>query len=236
MTDLPLEETAAAPTNLPEKFREPETGGVRVEALLQSYLELEKRLSSSLPLPQSEDDKLRLVRMLGCPETPQAYEIDCAHGLFTPDDGINARLHEQGLTNAQAQAVYDLAAEKFVPMMLEFARDFQADREIERLVQAFGGPEKWQDVSRQLLAYGKKNLPPDVLSSLASSYDGVMALYRLMKGQEPGIAPERAGQGAGAAPGESELRGMMRDPRYWRDKEPGYVAQVTSGFKSLYGA
>lgn len=27
---------------------------------------------------------------------------------------------------------------------------------------------------------------------------------------------------------------MMRDPRYWRDKEPAFVATVSEGFKTLY--
>jgi hypothetical protein len=27
---------------------------------------------------------------------------------------------------------------------------------------------------------------------------------------------------------------MMRDPRYWRERDPALVAQVTEGFKRLY--
>jgi hypothetical protein len=27
---------------------------------------------------------------------------------------------------------------------------------------------------------------------------------------------------------------MMRDPRYWRDRDPAFIAQVTEGFKRLY--
>ena len=65
MTDL-TESQNAQPLNVPEKFRDPATGAVRVEALLQSYLELEKRMSNSLPMPQSDEDKLRLSRLLGC--------------------------------------------------------------------------------------------------------------------------------------------------------------------------
>ncbi len=78
--------------------------------------------------------------------------------------------------------VYDLAAERLVPMILELSADFKADREVEKLTAAFGGPQTWQEMSRQLLAYGKKTLPPDVLTNLSSSYEGVMALYRMMKG------------------------------------------------------
>jgi hypothetical protein len=27
---------------------------------------------------------------------------------------------------------------------------------------------------------------------------------------------------------------MMRDPRYWRERDPSFIAQVTEGFQRLY--
>lgn len=206
------------PINIPEKFRDPESGAVNTDSLLKSYLELEKRLSAQP----------------GCPASPEEYEVDTSHGLFTADPDINGKLHEKGFTTEQVQAVYDLAAEKFVPMILELAGEFQADREVERLVSAFGGKENWAEVSRQLLAYGKQNLPADVLENLSSSFEGVMMLYRMIKGEggdRPGLGREQ-----GSAPkGEGDLRSMMRDPRYWKQRDPAFVAKVTEGFKSMYG-
>lgn len=205
--------------SLPEKFRDAETGEVRLEALVKSYCELEKKLSS-MPAPPA------------VPASPDDYEIDVSHGLFAIDPEVNGRLHAKGFTAEQVQEVYALAAEKLVPAILELTQEFQADREVERLVAAFGGPEKWQEVSRQLLAFGKKNLPPDVLTNLSSSFEGVMALHRLMKGQEPGIAVREADS---AATSEGDLRSLMRDPRYWREKDPAFVAKVTDGFRRMYG-
>jgi len=34
---------------------------------------------------------------------------------------------------------------------------------------------------------------------------------------------------------DKELQSMMRDPKYWRDRDPAFVAKVTEGFKNLYG-
>ena len=34
---------------------------------------------------------------------------------------------------------------------------------------------------------------------------------------------------------EQDLQAMMRDPRYWRDRDPSFVAQVTDGFRKMYG-
>lgn len=219
--------------NIPEKFRDPETGEIRVDALLASYQELERKLSSMLPRPETDDDKLNLLKMLGMPETPEDYDVKCDHGLFCADPEINQRLHARGFTLEQVQEVYDLAAEKFVPMILELAGDFQADREVERLVSAFGGEEKWREVSRQLLAFGQKNLPAQVLQTLAASFDGVMTLYRMMEAQEPGMSSMAA---AGTAvTDEKELYAMVRDPRYWKQRDPTFVAKVTESFSRLYG-
>ena len=33
---------------------------------------------------------------------------------------------------------------------------------------------------------------------------------------------------------EAGLTRMMRDPRYWRERDPALVAQVTEGFQRLY--
>ncbi|MGZ9109347.1 MAG: capsid assembly protein [Micavibrio sp.] len=226
-------ETQAAlkPETLPEKFWDSETGEIRLDSLIQSYIALEKKLSTMVAKPESAEDKTKLYRMLGVPETPEEYCVNCDHGLFTPDADMNARLHERGFTPEQVQTVYDLAAEKLVPMILEISDEFKADREVERLAAAFGGPERFQEVSRQLLAFGRKNLPADVLNNLSSSFEGVMALYRMMKGEDAAISPriESASDSS-----ESDLRSMMRDPKYWRQKDPAFVGKVTEGFRRLY--
>ncbi len=156
---------------IPDKFKDPETGDLKTDVLLRSYKELEKKLSQS---PSA-------------PKTAEEYCIDCAHGFFTPDTEVNQRMHAKGFTHEQAQEAYNLAAEKMMPMILQVAAEFQADREVEKLINHFGGIEKWKEVSRQLLAYGQQNLGADVLENLSSSYEGVLALHRMMKTDEPGL-------------------------------------------------
>lgn len=207
--------TQTSPT-IPDKFKN-ESGELNVENLLTSYSELEKKLSKNPSVPKSADD----------------YCIDCQHGLFGVDQEMNKRLHEKGFSNEQVQIVYDLAAEKMVPLVIQMAADYRADREIEKLVEHFGGDEKWREISRQLLAFGERALPADVLDTLASSYDGVLALHRMMKGEEPGLA--RKSEPQGNKSGEMELQSMMRDPKYWRDQDPSFVSKVTEGFQRLYG-
>lgn len=224
-----IETSLSKPANLPEKFWDETQQQIRVDALLNSYLELEKKLSTMI----NPDDRARVLTTLGVPESPDGYEINVGHGLFPVDTDVNKRLHERGFTPDQVQIVYDLAVEKMVPMVLELADEFKAEREVDRLIAAFGGPETWAEISRQLLAYGQKNLSPEVLSNLAGSFEGVMALYRLMKGEEPVMSREDAQTSSG---GEQELQSMMRDPRYWKTRDPAFVAQVTEGFRRMYAA
>ena len=53
----------------------------------------------------------------------------------------------------------------------------------------------------------------------------------MMKSEEPGLEarPDKTPQS-----GDKELHAMMRDPKYWRDRDPAFVAKVTDGFKRLY--
>lgn len=204
-------------TDIPEKFKDPKTGEVQLDLLAKSYRELEQKLSQK---PSA-------------PKTPEEYPITCDHGMFEPDIEINRRLHQHDFTPDQAQIVYDLAAEKMMPMLREVAADFKAEREVEKLINHFGGAEQWKEMSRQLLAFGQKNLPADVLDNLSSSYEGVVALHRMMKGGEPKLSRNSSAIRGGA--NEAELSSMMRDPKYWREKDPAFVAKVTEGFESLYG-
>ena len=214
MTNLLVEDID--PAIVPEKFKNPETGAIRLDALVNSYGELEKKLSSGPSAPNA----------------PEEYCVNCEHGLFEPDEDINRRLHAKGMSQEQVQEVYDLAAEKMVPMVKEIADDFKADREVEKLINHFGGPDKWKEVSRQLLAFGQRNLPGDVLENLSSSYEGVLALHKMMKSEEPGLKKQSENP---SRLGEQDLQSMMRDPKYWRDKDPAVVAKVTEGFKTIYG-
>lgn len=203
------------PSGLPPQFWDAAAGNVKLEDLLKAYQELEARLSQvAAPPPRPED-----------------YAIDCGHGFFDIDPDINQRLHQAGFSSQQAQLLYDLAAERLLPMIQELVSGMQADREIERLTEHFGGADKWRQVSRQLLAWGKRNLPDGAVEGLATSYDGVMALYRMMKGDEPTTLK---GGRDGGGPGEDELKSLMRDPRYWRDRDQSVVAKVTEGFRRLY--
>ena len=223
------------PAGVPEKFWDAESGAMRTEALLKSYLELERKLGSMVPLPSDDADQegqARLMRLLGVPETPEQYQIEPRHELLGPYPEINAKLHGAGFTTRQAQLVYDLAADHLVPLLERTVAELTATRELERLASHFGGPAPWRTTAQQIKTWGEANLAPEVFGTLASSYDGVLAIHQMMQAREPAVLNES--NGARAELDEGKLTRMMRDPRYWRERDPSFVAQVTEGFRRLY--
>jgi hypothetical protein len=225
------------PAGVPEKFWDGETGCVRTDALLKSYLEIERKLGSMIALPADDADREgrgRLHRALGVPETPDGYQIAARSDLVEPSPEINAKLHAAGFTPQQAQLVYDLAADHLLPLVDELLDEFGSARDCERLANRFGGTEAWRALAGQIKTWGRANLSDEVFATLSSSYDGVLAMHQMMQAPEPAVLHD--GEGAQAAPDENTLSQMMRDPRYWRDRDPNVIAKVTEGFRRLYPA
>lgn len=223
------------PAGVPEKFWDPETQSVRVDAMAKSYCELERHLGSAVKIPESDADPgdiARFRRALGVPDDAEGYELALGEDGLEADPEVNRRLHEAGFTPAQAQLVYDLAAEYIGPMVHQAAADYEAERQTKRLEEHFGGAEAWSEISRQIGEWGKANLAPAALSALSTTYEGCLALHQMMQSHEPKLVRTGAQErGSGA----DDLKAMMRDPRYWRDRDPNFIRQVTDGFSRVYG-
>ncbi len=212
-----LEDTnTTRPDYLPEKFWDPDKGAPRIDALAQSYSELEKRLGTSSDVPGSAE----------------GYEITPPHEYLQSSPEVNLRLHEAGFNKDQAQLVYNLAHEALMPMVLEIAQDMNMGADSRHLAEHFGGEEQWGQASHQLETWGKANLPPHVLSALSSSPKGIMALKSMMANDEPSLSG--GGDIPNAHASEDDLRRIMAQPKYWRDRDPALVRQVQEGFERLY--
>ena len=224
-------EQSIKPTGLPDKFWDVDKGEIRMEALVKSYLNLERRLSSSVPEPKDDETRERFLRAAGVPTSPDEYNVSVRDDLFEPDIELNKRLHAKGFNSEQVQEVYDLAVEQMVPLIMDMAAEFQAEREIERLIEHFGSEDKWREASRQMLMFGQKNLPAPVLEGLSSSFEGIMALHQMMAGDEPTMMGGKTGLTFDRG---KDLESMMRDPKYWKEKDPAFIAKVTEGFQNMY--
>ncbi|MBF0167686.1 MAG: hypothetical protein HQL45_08640 [Alphaproteobacteria bacterium] len=208
------------PDYLPEKFWDAASNSPRLQELVRSYLELERRYGQ-------EGGK-----MPGVPASHEEYSITEKHPMCGCDLEVNKRLHAAGFTNDQAQLVYDLAVERLMPTVEGMAGELHRGQHEGRLHQHFGGPERWEEVKRQLEAWGKANLSEEVLNALGSSAEGILALERMMRSGEPGLRMQ--GGHEDMPQNEEDLKKMVADPRYWRQRDPAYMARVTEAFKRAY--
>ncbi len=157
LADTAAPETGARPDDVPEKFWDAETGRIRVDALVKSYRELERRLSQRAGPPAEDAPRRKCCASAApwaSPDGPDGYAIEPRHDLCCPDAAINQRLHEAGFSQPQAQLVYDLAAERLLPLIAEAAGQFEADRQVEKLREHFGGEERFRRVAAQITAWG----------------------------------------------------------------------------------
>ena len=232
-------EPAERPADVPEKFWDGAAGEVRTGMLLKSYIELERKLGGGRVEPEqaSIDTPPAVVEptpadSITVSTAAESFAITPPHPLIESDAELNERLRDAGFTQAQAQLVYDLAADRLLPVLHEALGEIDAQQQVERLQRQFGGPESWRHTARQLKSWAASNLSPDIHATLASSYDGVLALHQMMRASEPELLD--AGSIPAAELSQDALTEMMRDPRYWRQRDPEFIARVTAGFKRLY--
>ncbi|MBF0246704.1 MAG: hypothetical protein HQL36_01310 [Alphaproteobacteria bacterium] len=205
------------PDWLPPKFWNDEAGEIMAEELARSYIELERVRGDGFPAE------------LGA--VPERYTLTIDDDLLDEDEEVNELLRQNGFTNAQAQLVYDLAGRKVLPLVSELAAQYENAREAERLNEHFGGRERFDAIRPQLRAWAQANLPASIYRNLVASADGVIAMHKMMQSGEPGLMP---GANPVAGVNEDDLKQMMRDKRYWKDRDPVMVQKVRDGFKALY--
>lgn len=238
-TDIPAAVEPAGtgrPADIPAKFWDAAAGTVRVDALLRAYRDLERRASAMVrvPGPQAGEEELQAWRRaVGVPDAPEGYDIRTSHPMLGCDSGLNCRLHAAGFSQEQAQMVYDLAHEFLMPILEDALQSRDEQTQIDDLRRHFGGDEPWRENARQIKAWGKANLPKAAYEALAASADGVKTMHRLMLSEEPSLGA--AAPAADGAQGEDQLKKMVNDPRYWKTRDPAFIAKVTEGFRRLYG-
>ena len=206
---------------IPDKFLD-DDGELKTKDLLKSYLELEKKMSAG-----------KSQTGLTIPKSADQYQLTMKSPLIQEDPQINEILFKNGFSNEQAQIVYDLAAEKVIPLLQSLMDDVSADNELKALEEAFGGPEQFNIIARQISAWGEKHLDQKTFNSLSSTKDGILTMYKMMQGnlESPLI------QGHGritSQDDENSLKKLMQDPKYWRDQDPELLKRVEDGFKRLY--
>lgn len=215
--------------NIPEKFKN-QDGTLNADALIKSYVALEKKIGTMISVPSDDADddmRNRFRRAIGVPDAPDNYP---KNDLFD-DENLRAKFFEIGLTSSQVSQIYNIAQEFLSPVISDlFATQSQATA-ISELKNFFGGDEKMNDAIKQINAFGEQFLPRDAFDALCTTPQGIQGIYRMMQSMEPHV---QTADSDDINLSDNDLRRMMRDPKYWRDHDSEYVRKIENGFKKLY--
>ena len=215
--------------NVPEKFLNND-GTLNTDALLKSYCELEKKISSMVSVPGADADTdtvKKFNRAIGVPDSASEYPTN---RLFD-DDELREKFLEIGLTSTQVEKIYNIAEEFLSPVLNDLFDVKNETNAIAELKNFFGSTEKMNEALRAINTFGQKYLPRDAFDALCATPQGICGVYQMMQTMEPSI---RIDDDDAKNLSDAQLRQMMRDPKYWRDYDPEYVRKIENGFKKLY--
>ena len=215
--------------NIPEKFLNTD-GTLNTDALLKSYSEIEKKIGTMISVPNKDSDsdtKAKFNRAIGVPESADDYPTNA---MFD-DDSLREKFLEIGLTKSQVEKIYQIAEEFLTPILSDLFNAQTETNAIAELKNFFGDDDKMREALRAINTFGEKYLPKEAFNELCSTPQGIRSIYAMMQSMEPNIQTDET-QSKNLT--DSELRRMMRDPKYWRDQDPEYVRQIENGFKKLY--
>ena len=184
----------------------------------------------SVPNENSDDEsRQRFNRAIGVPENSSEYPT---HELYD-DENLRQKFFEIGLTKNQVKKIYDIANEFLSPVISDLFSVHNESTAMNELRNFFGGDEKMLDALRAINAFGERFLPHDAFDALCATPDGIRGLYNMMQSMEPNIEIQNSSD-KNENLSDSDLRHMMRDPKYWRDRDIEYIRKIENGFKKLY--
>ncbi len=257
---------AAGPAtpSAPAKFLDPETGELRVEALMKSYTELERRMGAGAHLNRGVADPASALPDGPDPDDagdPTAGTDDDPAGDADPDE-TDADAHSDAVPDSPEDYRIDsdhpwlgndaelngiLHENGFTQDQAQLVYDI-AHEYVLPLLDRMAGEIAGLRGERQL----REVFPGDDWEARAEQTRqwGASALpedlYGTLAATPAGVAAmhrmmQHGEPGflnrtgpAGPAADEAELRSLMNDPRYWRDHDPSVIAKVRDGFQRLY--
>ena len=215
--------------NIPEKFLN-QDGTLNSESLIKSYTELEKKMSTMISVPTAESDenvRKKFNRAIGVPENASEYPTNDLYD----DENLREQFLQIGLTKAQVEKIYNIANEFLSPVISDLFTAQNESNAINELKSFFGGTEKMNDALHAINAFGEKFLPRDAFDALCATPQGIQSMYKMMQSMEPDVKTDK---NETQNLTDSDLRRMMRDPKYWRDNDTEYIRKIENGFKKLY--
>lgn len=224
VTQADVEQTQAPerPEWLPEKYKTPED-------LANAYKALESKLGT-----KEEDMRNAILEEIQSqafsdrPETANDYQLpDTIDETQAVDNDLLRWWAEHSFENGYSQEEFEQGIEMYAQAMM----GSQPDLEAEAARLGDNAEARIQAASN----FANKFFPEDALPAIermCESAEGIIALEAIQEALKDGSFSGNAAPMAGVS--EGDLREMMRDPRYWQEKDPHYIKQVTDGWQRLH--
>lgn len=218
-------EQAAAPSRpewLPEKYNSGED-------LAKAYKELESKLGT-----KEEDIRNRIMEEIQSeafsdrPESAGDYQLpESIDESAAVDNKLLSWWAEHSFENGYSQEEF----EQGIAMYAEAMNGSMPDIEAEAKMLGDNADQRIEAAS----LFANKFFPEAALPAIermCESHEGIIALETIMEAMKDGSFAGNTQAVAGTS--EKELREMMNDPRYWKDRDPHFIKQVTEGFQQIY--
>lgn len=198
-----------------------------------------------------------LAKKYNIPERIDDYQIEFSdeekEKFLSPDedgnDPVFNALRESAFKNgipAEKAAAWARDLFEMVHSDIDDKVQDKTESTVDAKFEKIGGPEKAEPIKKANEAWiqGLQNqgiIDEDDAAemSLLTQYgEGLRWLDKVrtaVAGEKPIPADLSGDTGGGETLSEAKLTEMMRDPRYWKSKDPDYIKQVEAGFKKLYG-
>ena len=224
MQEQPEESFTDRPDWLPEKFKSP-------EELAKSYSELERGFYQRKDdMREQVIDEINQEAMKDAPASPADYDVNFAapEGLeYTVDEDdpllgwFKGKAHEYGLSQDEFDGLINEYAQADVQRGPDWSVEAEALGEYaeDRLTRVDG----WARTSLTEEAY-------NVFANIPASSNMVQLFEELMElnGQPQfNMVSETEFQEVISL---DDLSSMQNDPKYWKEKDPSFIAKVRAGF------
>jgi len=210
------------PEWLPEKYS---TG----EDLAKAYKELESKLGT-----KEEDIRSKIIEEIQTeafserPESAGDYQLpDSIDQESSVDNELLQWWAEHSFENGFSQEEFN----KGIEMYAQAVGNSQPDLDSEAAKLGENANDRIQAASM----FADKFFPAEAIPAIermCESHEGILALETIMEAMKDGSFAAETQPTAGQS--EADLREMMNDPRYWKDRDPQFIKQVTEGFQGLY--
>jgi hypothetical protein len=218
-------EQAAAPSRpewLPEKYNSGED-------LAKAYKELESKLGTKEEdIRNSIIEEIQSEAFSDRPETAGDYQLpESIDESAAVDNKLLSWWAEHSFENGYSQEEF----EQGISMYAEAVNGSMPDIEAEAKALGDNADQRIEAAS----LFANKFFPEAALPAIermCESHEGIIALEAIMEAMKDGSFSGDTQASAGQS--EQELREMMNDPRYWKDRDPHFIKQVTEGFQQIY--